>query len=198
MKTSFKILIPTLLFMFIMVFAIFVNVKAEVNKYVTGEIKIKKNKLANFSNIVVNTKSTVNLYLANENTIYGEIDLNNYKVLNDTLYITDTNYVKLDFINIKSITSNSGSNIIIDSINTKKMNIYSSNNSTIDIKKGVINSITISSDSSSIYLSKCNLKKIEGELRNNSFMRFNSRINSINVEIDTSSYFNSYGWRRNK
>jgi len=195
MKTSFKILLPTMLFLFIMIFAIYFNVKAEINKYRTGEQNITKNTINNFSNIVVNTKSTVYLYISDNNTVYGDVNLNNYKVLNDTLFISDTTLIKIDFKNIKSITSNYGSNITIDSINTNSLKIINTNNSEININKGVIKRINIMCDSSQIYLKRCKLNDIKGELMHNSTVSFNSKINSINIKSDTSSNFSANRWR---
>ena len=179
-----------------MIFAVYFNVKAEVNKYVSGEINTAKNTINNFSNIVVNTKSTVFLYLSDDNAIYGSVNLENYKVLNDTLFISDTTIIKIDFSNIQSITSNYGSNIIIDSIYTNNLNISATNNSEIKIKKGTIKNLSVSSDSSNIYLGRCKLNNLNGALTNNSFISFYSRLKSINIDTDTSSYFNANGWRR--
>lgn len=195
MKTSFKILIPTILFIFIMIFTIFFNVKAEVKKYTSGEISTEKQQLKNFSSIIVNTKSSVHLYNSEKYAVLGDVNLSNYKITNDTLYITDTTNIQINFKSIKSITSTYGSNIIIDSIYTNQLNIYATNNSEININKGEIKNLKLISDCSSIYLRKCQLQNIGGKIKNNSFLSFYSKINSINIDSDTSSYFNASGWK---
>lgn len=196
MKTSIKIFISTITLLIFLISALYFNVKAEVNKYVTGELNLPKHKIEAFSNIVVNAKSTVNMYMSENNAILGDAELSNFKIQNDTLYISDTSFVKINFKSIKSITSNYGSNITIDSINTSKLNIYVTNNSEINIRKGEVKNLKLISDSSSTYMSNCILSNINGKLNNNSFFRFNSRIESVNIKSDTSSYFNSHGWRR--
>jgi len=196
MKTSFKILIPTILLMFIMLFAVYFNVRAEINKYVSGEISIKQNKLESFNNIVLNTKKSVSLFISDKNIVYGDIDMNNYKIINDTLYVSDSENIRIDFKNLNSIISVDKADIFIDSLYNNRFEIGMRNNSGISVRKGTIKNLIVNCDSSRIYINNnCYLSNIEGELKNNSFLKFNSRINSIKIKSDTSSFFNTYGWR---
>jgi hypothetical protein len=156
-----------------------------------------KNTIENFSNVVIKTNSAVNMYLSDKNSIYGNVNLNKYIIQNDTLYISDTTLIKIDFNNINSITSTYGSKLVIDSINTNNITINCSNNSNVRINKGLIKNISIFSDNSKIHLSNCKIYNIKAKIANKSFISFNSRIKSITIDSDTTSYFNANGWREN-
>ena len=197
MKTSFKILIPTIFIMFALMFAIYFNVKAEMNKYVTKEYDVEKQEIADFNNIVLKTNATLTLVLSDKNEVYGNnINLSDYKLENNTLYIYDTSDVRIGFTNVKNLSSEFDNRIYIDSISTDSFSINCRNATDIKILKGEIKNLKVNLDSGKVFLRNIvSVENIMGNIKNNSSISFTAKIESIKLNSDTSSTINTYRWR---
>ena len=189
MKTSKKILLSTVAFFFIMVFATFFNVKAEMKDFKVVEQTTSE--IGGFSNVVVLSESTVMLTQSDNNELISKSGLESINIKNDTLYIDTDARITINYKSINSITSKNTASLYLTGQNSDNFKVILENSSRLFMNEAEIENLSIYSDNSSpsIY---GRIYKITGNLKNKSKLRINGSVKAIDIKCDEFSNFYKY------
>ena len=189
MKTSKKILLSTVAFFFIMIFATFFNVKAEMKDFKVVEQTTTE--IGNFSNVVVLSEGSVMLTQADNNELISKAGLESINIKNDTLYIDTDARITINYKLINSVTSTNNARIYLTGQSSDNFKIVLENSSSLNLNNVEIKNLSIFSDNSSPSVSG-RVYKITGNLKNKSELRINGSVKVLNIKCDEFSNFYKY------
>ena len=189
MKTSKKILLATVAFFFIMIFATFFEVKAEMKDYKVEAKTITE--IGNFSNVVVLSENSVSLTKSDRNELISNAGLESINIKNDTLYIDTDASIDINYKSLSSITLKDNGFIFLKDQESDNFKIVLENSSRMVIQDAEIKNLSIFSDNSSPTVSG-RIDKITGNIKNNSELRINGSVKVLNIKCDNNSNFYKY------
>jgi len=189
MKTSKKILLAIGVFLFILTFTTFFEIKAEIKRFET--VEIKTNHLDEFSAIVIKSGNSITLAKTDKNELVSNAGLESVKISNDTLYIDTKENIKINFKNISFVSSINKGYLSISDLNTAKFKLLLNNSSHIIMNNAEIKDLNIISDKSHISVSG-NINKLSSNLTNGSVLRIQANTKSLNITCDSESKFFKY------
>jgi len=189
MKTSKKILLVTVTFLFILTFTTFFELKAEIKIFET--VEIKTNHLDEFRAVVIISGNSVTLTKSDKNELISNAGLESVKISNDTLYIDTKENIKINFKNISFVSSINKGYLSISDLNTAKFKLLLNNSTHIIMNNAEIEDLNIICDKSNISVSG-NINKLSSNLTNGSVLRIQANIKSLNIKCDSESEIFKY------
>lgn len=191
MKISFKILITTVLLIIVMIFAVFFNVKAEVNKLNEVSNSKEVQNISSFKHVVILSNNYLALNYSDKNEYIGAKQASELLISNDTLYINEENRVSISFTNLESFTSQNGGEYLIQNIKAPFLNINIDKESDVKFLDGEVSNIIVNSINSTLVLN-IEIDNIDANLKDNSNLNIRSSLKNTNIKCDNNSKFNKY------